>query len=67
MCANLRHGALAIKVYDIFYFFFPKTNPVRTWDRNQQKFLEILTILFQTLRKMSSFCGTKGKVSDTKK
>ena len=25
--ANLRYGPLAIKVYDIFYFLFPKSNP----------------------------------------
>ena len=33
-CVNLGHGTLAIKVYNIFYFFFnyPKAN-LRTWVR----------------------------------
>ena len=60
---NVRYGTLAIKVYNIFYFLFPKTNSVRTWDRIQQKwiFLEILNTLFQALCKMSNFCGKKKK------
>ena len=45
---------LAIKFYDIFLLSLSKNQQKRT-------FLEILTILFQTVYRMSNFCGKKEK------
>ena len=64
---NVRYGTLAIKVYNIFYFLFPKTNSVRTWNTTEMDIFGNFEHFISSITQKSLFCGKKKNHTHVKK